>query len=503
LTDDEKGKLEEIKTALTVGIEEGRIASGETRKALRDCLLEIWPLARSLPRRRDPIYKLDKDPDLRARIRGRLRTDENRRLLLADLEILKLFFERGIDPPSFVEAGPRAQLAFDPRERMGVAIVTSGGPAPGLNTVVHNLVARHEEYCLNARERLEVLAALSGLAGLRYGDFQSLTSDRTEGWIDRGGCELGVGRPKELDDQRDGESSDDFNKRRQEYVEHILNTLKHRRVRVLYVIGGDGSLGAAADIQKAAERREEFRLNVVGVPKTMDNDVMWCWETFGFETAVNEAARLITALHRDVRATKRIMIVQLFGRQAGFVATLAHNASGVSDLLLIPEVMEGLSDNEQENLLKDVIRVAVEKMYDTEPQHGVIVLAEGVMPPGTKDSAQALARVVKMVEDAVGSVARRLSMDAMPVKTSEPGYIVRAVPPAPTDQNLCRRLANVAADCAMAGYYGFYVSQLLTEYVMVPFELLNVGTKAITLDGMLYAMSGHERSNRASGMADE
>jgi 6-phosphofructokinase 1 len=113
---------------------------------------------------------------------------------------------------------------------------------------------------------------------------------------------------------------------------------------ILYVIGGDGSLKTAHEIAVRNPTR-----SVVGLPKTMDNDVLWVWQSFGFDTAVEQATRVINTLHSEAEATRRICVVELFGAESGFVAANAVLGSGHVDAVLIPEVFKALTVDDAED----------------------------------------------------------------------------------------------------------------------------------------------------------
>jgi 6-phosphofructokinase len=149
-------------------------------------------------------------------------------------------------------------------------------------------------------------------------------------------------------------------------------------VDILYVIGGDGSMRAAHAIWKKANdlgsrRPGKKPLSVVGIPKTMDNDILWVWQSFGFLSAVEKAREAVLNLHTEAKSNPRLCILQLFGSDSGFVANHAGLASGVCDAVLIPEVdytMEGLFDHLQERLSKRYV----------ESPHALVVMAETAIP---------------------------------------------------------------------------------------------------------------------------
>lgn len=426
---------------------------------------------------------------------GRYRSLDDRICVTADMKLIKDCFERrGQDPPSFLEAGPREYLYFDPAD-VQAAIVTPGGVAPGLNTVIHSVVNMHMHPKLyNGRS---VYGFLGGLRGLAQRQFVKLTPEITKAWIHEGGTELGTSR---------GEKD----------IPAMVSALQDLNVNILYVVGGDGSLTAAHQLAQELERSKvEIRgkkVVVAGIPKTMDNDVLWVWHTFGFDTAVQEAARAINHIHDDTKATERICLMQLFGRDAGFLAAHASLASGQVDAVLVPEVEYSV-----EPLLDYIEDVLTEKNY------ALIVVAEGAVPVEYTDEyiherlrsegfdrndpcyrthsrvSEALAEgrltflKEKFEERFVtgGPDGRRPFRGGRHrVFTSQPRHLIRAVPANASDQIYCQRLADLAVHNALAGFTDFMVSQWLTEYVLIPLELVTgrrgAAAKRLSPEGLFW-----------------
>jgi len=203
-------------------------------------------------------------PDEGQTILGRFRHPEfDRKCITDDMDIIRFYKEDlGEEPPSFVEAGPRKNLYYEP-ETVRVAILTSGGIAPGLNTVIESIVKRHVEvYGLRLGPLVpgRILGFYDGFIGLWENSYEQLNPEKVNGWCRFGGSKLGVGR----DERRD--------------VSKWLDVLKMNDIDILYVIGCNGSLTAAWELAKAAER-EELNLSIGVVPKTMDNDVLWVWSS--------------------------------------------------------------------------------------------------------------------------------------------------------------------------------------------------------------------------------
>jgi len=406
---------------------------------------------------------------------GQYRPIDSRMCVTADMKIIKQYFEHKLEPPSFLEAGPRAKLYFDPKE-IRVGIVTPGGIAPGINTVIHCLVDMHQN-CYGTRS---VLGFHGGFHGLTNPNPERLTSDETINWIHRGGSLLGSGRGAPE-------------------VPDMVQSLLDKGISILYVIGGDGSLSAAHWIATQIEKDTQAevggkRIVMAGIPRTMDNDILWVWRSFGFDSAVEESTRLINAIHEDTRSTDRVCLVQLFGREAGFVAAHAVLASGLADVVLIPESpfrMEAVLDYVQERLIEEnhALIVAAEGAgaveYDEQEVHKHLEeLGKDRHDPSYESDpevAEALrnGRFIFLVRKFKERFEKGTPDGRPPfhqgrhrVFESEPRHLIRAIPANSVDQTYCRRLADLAVHNALAGFTDFMISQWLTEYVLVPLRLI-------------------------------
>jgi len=395
---------------------------------------------------------------------GLFRAFKRRICVTAEIDIINYFYKvLNCDPPSFPEAGPRKKLFYDPHD-VRIGIVTPGGIAPGLNTVIHCLVNMHTIYGMQHR----AVGFLHGFKGIAEEKYKKLRSDDTQSWIQKGGTELKTSREK-YDPS--------------ELVQQLLNM----GINILYVVGGDGSLTCAHKMAEyIGEKKITYKgkpISIVGIPKTMDNDILWVWHSFGFDTAVEEATYAINAIHTDARSTSRICIVQLFGRDAGFVAAHAALASGQVNAVLVPEIdfkMDPLIEYIEDKLRKK--------------GHALVVMAEGAIP---KDCPKEI--IEKLVSDKglnpddstnpkVAHILRRGRLKFMQrrfiehfgkafggkysVYLNQPRHLIRAVTPNSVDQIYCQRLSDLAVDNALAGYNDFMISQWLTEYVLVPLELV-------------------------------
>ena len=412
---------------------------------------------------------------------GLFRPPTAAKAVIADLDLLHEFQRSGVPVPAFMEAGPRAKLHYDPHT-VRAAIVTTGGLAPGIHVVIHSIVKRHVRTYSLDRAHGKVIGVYDSFRGLCHlaDSHVHLDPAATEEWLESGGSKLGNVRyhhggkkgPKAI----------------AHMVESITTNLKNNNIDILYVIGGDGSLGVAHQIALANPTR-----SIVGIPKTMDNDILWVWQSFGFNTAVEQATRVINTLSREAESTRRVCIIELFGAESGFVAANAALASGHVDLVLIPEVFNLLSPTQaQAHLERCIQHIAESVQGEPHSMHGVVVLAEGVATILEKKRV-----VIGGIEVKKSGFASQLAelmkariIDAhgqrVEAFVNQPRHHIRAVPANAHDHIFCERLGALAVDNALAGYTDFMVSQWLSEFVLVPLHLVGGKQKSIPVHGMFW-----------------
>jgi 6-phosphofructokinase 1 len=366
---------------------------------------------------------------------------------------------------SFELAGPRATLYFNPASTRA-GIVTCGGLCPGLNDVIRSLFLQlHHAYGVK-----EVLGFRGGYQGLDPSVGREpivLTPAFVDSIHQHGGTVLGTSRgPVDL-----GRA-----------VEHLIA----RKVDILFTIGGDGTQRGGNVLFHEASRRGH-PLAVVGVPKTVDNDVAFVSRTFGFLTAVEEAAKVLYRAHTEARSVESgIALVKLMGRHAGFIAAYATVASQDVNFTLIPEVPFVL-DGERGFL------AALERRV-RDRGHALIVVAEG--------AGQDLLQNAQTECDASGNmrlkdigVFLRARIEAhfaaaglpMVMRYMDPSYLVRSSPANAADSILCDLFARYAVHAAMAGKTGLVIGQLHDHFIHVPIELLTARSKRLDPDGPEWA----------------
>jgi len=417
----------------------------------------------------------------------------------------------------FPEAGPRKRLSYPLRPRaLTAGVLVSGGIAPGINAVIAGIVERQTLYARDGRykDALRINGYQNGFNSIYDpGEhYRPLTMGDVEGRADRGGSIIGTSRLDKLLVQ------DPLARRKA--LEKIVQNLETHGVEILYVIGGDGSMRAAHAILRTA-RDLGRNISVVGIPKTMDNDVLWMWQSFGFLSAVQRSRDLIEELHTEAKSNPRLCVLQLFGSDSGFVVTHAVSAIGVCDVFLIPEAefsMIGLC-----RYIRAKLRERYLRSGGLETTHGMIVMSETAIPrdaenyfnmseigltENEKDEIRSFLikkRVFGQTPDALRSGGLKLVSRVIQkyvkenkkdfpegywrefrVFTNEPRHQIRATAPSSSDTIIAKRLGTLAVDGAMAGYDDFMISQWLTEYVMVPLRLVVLGRKRIPQYGVFY-----------------
>ena len=363
--------------------------------------------------------------------------------------------EVGAEPGlQFELAGPRAKLFFDAKQTRA-GIVTCGGLCPGLNNVIRSLFLElHYGYGVK-----EVLGFRGGYGGLDP-DCQreplKITPEAVDGIHHRGGTILTSSRGP-VD------------------VCRAVDNLIARDVNILFTVGGDGTQRGGNDLFQEARRRG-YPLSVVGVPKTIDNDVSFVSRTFGFFTAVEEANRVLECAHTEARSVLGgIGLVRLMGRHAGFVTAAAVVANQDVNFALIPEVPFKL---------ESFLATLKERMRNK--SHAVIAVAEG--------AGQDLLAVDASARDASGNVKLKdigpflcgqieacFKKDGVPVviRYFDPSYQVRSRPANAEDDVLCDLYARHAVHAAMAGKTGVVIGFLHERFIHVPIELLATRTKRL------------------------
>ncbi len=352
-------------------------------------------------------------------------------------------------PTCFEPAGPREFMYFD-SAKTKCAIVTCGGLCPGINDVIRAIV-------MEAFHNYRVPAVL----GIRYG---------LEGFIPKYGHEVVELTPHSVSDIHQFGGTVLGSSRGPQSPEEIVDSIERMNISVLFVIGGDGSMKAMNAINVEVRKRN-LRIAVIGIPKTIDNDINFISQSFGFETAVFKATEAIQCAHVEALGSRNgIGIVKLMGRESGFIAAQATMALKEVNFVLIPEVpfhLEGPG-----GLLPALaLRLKMRK-------HAVIVVAEGAGQDLLQVSGQTDPSGNPVLGD-IGDflrkeIKRHLTQKGMDhsIKFIDPSYIIRSVPANANDRVYCGFLGQHAVPAAMAGKTGMVVAKLMDRYVHLPIDLI-------------------------------
>jgi 6-phosphofructokinase 1 len=369
--------------------------------------------------------------------------------------------DSGVHEPRYLEfekAGPREFTYFD-TSKTKCAICTCGGLCPGINDVIRSIVMEaHYHYKVSA-----VLGVRFGLEGFipKYGhDIMELTPAMVSDVHKFGGTILGSSRGPQN-------------------PEEIVDALERMNVSVLFMIGGDGTMKAAQAVVREIEKRR-LKISIIGIPKTIDNDINFVTKSFGFDTAVEKATEAIECAHTEAKGAKNgIGMVKLMGRESGFIAAQATLALKDVNFVLIPE-----SHFELEG--PDGFLAGMERRL-TDRKHAVVVVAEGAGQEmceitGEKDASgnPVLCDIASLLVNRTNEYFKDKGME-ITLKFIDPSYIIRSVPANSNDRVYCGFLGQNAVHAAMAGKTGMVVSKLQARYVHLPLEMVTSRRKKINI----------------------
>lgn len=363
------------------------------------------------------------------------------------------------------KAGPREMIYFDP-VKAHAAIVTCGGLCPGLNNVIRAIVMS-----------LWYVYGVRKISGIRNGyrgflpDYQMPVIDLNPEVVSdihkHGGTILGSSRGMG------------------ERVTDIVDCLERMNVSMLFSIGGDGTQKGSLRISEEILKRG-LKISVIGIPKTIDNDLSFIQRSFGFETAVSKAVEAVSCAHTEARgAINGISIVKLMGRESGFIAAHTSIASNDVNFTLVPEVPFDLDGS---NGLLEHLKVRVLKR-----NHAVIVVAEGAGQhylssevAGKDASGNALLGDIGLfIKDRVTRYFKNENIDAN-IRYIDPSYIIRSTAADAGDSIYCTRLGADAVHAAMAGKTNMLVSLINNTFVHVPIPLAVGKRNTIDPEGELW-----------------
>jgi 6-phosphofructokinase 1 len=367
---------------------------------------------------------------------------------------------------AFDKAGPRNKIFHDPKWSKA-AILTAGGLCPGLNDVIKGLTIT-----LKVDYKIPVVYGIPyGYEGLipKFGHTPKLLDeDNVDNIHEAGGTVLGSSRGLQDEDE-------------------MVETLRRMNINLLFCIGGDGTLRCAHDIHKAIKKKN-LNISVVGIPKTIDNDISFIDRTFGFETAVYATNTIITAAHNEARgANNGVGLIHIMGRDSGFIAAYATLANTYVNYCLVPEEKFTLHEEGSRSLLKSLKRRLASR------KHAVIIVAEGAGLVFFEDPKKLKDKSGNVLKKNIGTFLKEEIVKwgkeediALSVKYFDPTYYIRSVPAHGTDAVYCQMLAQNAVHAAMNGCTDIVIGHWNNSFTHVPIPLATGRRKKIDINGELW-----------------
>ncbi|MCK5794695.1 MAG: ATP-dependent 6-phosphofructokinase, partial [Anaerolineales bacterium] len=448
-----------------IGIENDCSRSGSYSIVYRGMLLEAFkgeqvmkagqdnPELKHIPEQSEMEIEILGSPRYESPLKDRKKLfvgPENGVMVTAETLVAREMKKAGREIPYFEMAGPREKLFFDP-EVTSCAIVTCGGLCPGLNDVIRSItLTLTKDYGIN-----RILGFQYGYEGLSAKPMKKpvfLTPEKLETAHHQGGTIIGTSRgPQDIDE--------------------MVDTLVEWKVDILFAVGGDGTLRGAEDICGEIKRRH-LDIAVVGVPKTIDNDLMWISRSFGFGTAVKDAQMVLRAAHTEARsAWNGIGLVKLMGRKSGFIAAESSLTNADVDFCLVPEVPFIL---EGEGGFLDALEKRLARAH-----HAVVVVAEGagqnllhdVQRPGADASGNILLKDIGIfLKERMQVYLKGKGFD-FTIKYIDPSYIIRSLPANASDSGFCLVLGQHAVHAALSGRTNMLVGHWNNIFTHVPLKL--------------------------------
>jgi ATP-dependent phosphofructokinase / diphosphate-dependent phosphofructokinase len=322
-----------------------------------------------------------------------------------------------------------------------VGILTGGGDCPGLNAVIRSVVRR------SVAHGNEVVGVREGWRGLVEGRFMELGTREVSGILPRGGTILGTTRTNPYGTDGD--------------VDRLLRNVADQRLDALVTVGGDDTLGVASRLW------DEHQVPVVGVPKTIDNDLSATDYTFGFDTAVAVCTEAIDRLHTTAESHNRVMVVEVMGRETGWIAVMSGIAGG-ADVILIPEYPITVEET----------CVELEKRHRRGKDFSIVVVSEGYRLTFESGEQREVAQghaVDEFGHVRLGGIGAELAREieqriGFETRYTGLGHVQRGGTPTARDRVLATRFGLAAADLVLAGRFGYMVALRGNEIVSVPLE---------------------------------
>ncbi|MGD2269915.1 MAG: ATP-dependent 6-phosphofructokinase [Desulfobacterales bacterium] len=404
----------------------------------------------------------------RARMKGSQEisfiSDQDRVTVEVNINRIKDMIQAGQEPPSFEMAGPRDKIYFDP-SKLRCALVTCGGLCPGLNDIIRAIVLE-----------LYYGYGVCNICGIKYG---------LEGFIPKYGHDVIDLNPNIVCNILDMGGSILGSSRGPQSIEEIVDSLERMNVGILFMIGGDGTLMAASKITEAITQRR-LKICVVGIPKTIDNDIHMVSRSFGFDTAVDVATQAIKGAHNEAASYPNgIGLIKLMGRHSGFIAATAALAQQDVNFVLIPEID---IDLEGENGL---FRNLEKRLYLR--GHAVIIVAEGFGQKFFTDAGKEcdasgnikLKDIGLYLKEKIAAYFKTKNMQ-ISLKYIDPSYMIRSLPANANDSVFCGFLGRDAVHAGIAGKTKLITSHWNNFFVNIPLALSAGNRKQVSPNGKLW-----------------
>jgi len=373
-------------------------------------------------------------------------------------------FQAGQQPVSFELAGPRRKIYFDP-SKLRAAIVTCGGLCPGLNDIIRSIVLELY-YSYGVRRIYGIRHGLQGFIPSYGHDVMELKPSRVVDILNMGGSVLGSSRgPQD--------------------IEEVVDCLDRMNIGLLFMVGGDGTLMAACRIADAITQRG-LKISVVGIPKTIDNDIHMVSRSFGFDTAVEVATQAIRGAHSEaVGYPNGIGLIKLMGRHSGFIAATTALAQQDVNFVLIPEVDFDLDG--PQGLMATLERRLAER------RHAVIVVAEGAGQKFFSDTCTdcdpsgnlRLNDIGLFLKERIITYFKEKGIE-INLKYIDPSYIIRSLPANANDRVFCGFLGRDAVHAGMAGKTRVLIGHWNNHFVLLPMEASAGKRKHVSPTGKLW-----------------
>lgn len=380
---------------------------------------------------------------------------------LADIQALTA---KGLAPQTFEVAGPRRKVYFD-ASKLRCAITTCGGLCPGLNDIIRAVVLQlHYRY------------GVKTIYGIRYGlegfipeynhDFLDLTPTRVAPIINMGGSILGSSRGAQD-------------------IDRVVDCLEVNNIGILFMVGGDGTLMAASKIADTISERK-LKISVVGIPKTIDNDIYLVSRSFGFDTAVDVSRMAIQSAHNEAVAYPNgVGLIKLMGRHSGFIAATAALSQQDANFVLIPEVDFDLDGPRG-------LMAALEERV-TRRGHAVVVVAEGAGQKYFEHVDQRRDASGNIRLNDIGPFLRDAVKDhfagknlPLNIKYIDPSYMIRSLPANANDSVFCGFLGRDAVHAGMTGKTKLVIGHWNNHFVHLPMEATAGRRKQVRPKGKLW-----------------